>query len=146
MIRLFIDDYRMPIDCTTYMYARGVDCEIYRQQWHVVRSHGQFVKFIEDNGMPDVISFDHDLADVEELREDLPFEEWFDLSGNREYTGMDCAKWLVERCMDTGERLPAYLVHSVNPAGRANIEGLLSGFERYIKHETPENDKRAPDG
>ncbi len=125
---LFLDDYREPIDCAKYMYRKGVDCKIYHEQWNIVRSYGQFVKWITENGLPEFISFDHDLGDVEELKEDLPVEEWFDLENNREYNGMDCAKWLVEYCMDNKLQLPKYAVHSANPAGTENIEGLFLSF------------------
>lgn len=125
---LFLDDSRNPIDCTFYMYKRGVNCEIYRKEWNIVRSYGQFIKWIENNGLPDLISFDHDLSDVPELKENLPVEDWFQLEGNREYTGMDCAKWLVNYCIDNKKELPKFLIHSMNPVGVENISGLLNSF------------------
>lgn len=132
-VLLFLDDYRMPIDCATYMYRRGVDCKIYHEEWVIVRSYLQFVQWIEENGLPVFISFDHDLADVVELKEGLPVEEWFDLDSNREYNGMDCAKWLVNYCMDNDKPLPNYTVHSANPCGTENIEGLLASFLKSYK-------------
>src|ERR1035437_4381644 len=118
---LFLDDYREPSDCAKYMYRKGVDCRIYHENWSIVRSYLEFVKWIETNGLPDFISFDHDLADVEELKEELPKEQWFNSETNKEYTGMDCAKWLVNYCLDNGKSLPNYAVHSSNPAGVKNI-------------------------
>lgn len=132
-VLLFLDDYRMPIDCATYMYRKNVDCRIYHKEWSIVRSYWQFVKFIEENGLPDFISFDHDLADVVELKEELPIEQWFDLANNKEYTGMDCAHWLVNYCLDNNKQLPNYIVHSSNPAGTENIEGLLKSFSKFNK-------------
>ena len=125
---LFLDDYRMPIDCASYMHRKHVDCTIYHKDWNIVRSYLQFVNWIKENGLPNIISFDYDLADVEELKEDLPIEEWFDLDSNKEYTGMDCAKWLVNYCLDNNQPLPGYLIHSVNPTGAENIEGLFVSF------------------
>ncbi len=90
--RLFLDDVRAPPD----------------ESWDVVRSFDEFVRFIETNGMPDEISFDHDLGDG------VP-------------SGMDCAKWLVE----TERPLLRFAVHSANPPGRANIEGLLQNWRRH---------------
>ena len=130
---LFLDDYRMPIDCASYMYRKGVDCKIYHKEWHIVRSYIQFINWINKNGLPDFISFDHDLADVFELKEELPIEQWFDFDNNREYTGMDCAKWLVNYCLDNNKSLPRFVVHSANPSGMANIEGLLNNFNEKIK-------------
>ena len=130
---LFLDDERIPVDCATYMYSRGVDCRIYHKEWVVVRSYGQFIKWIKENGLPEFISFDHDLGDVPKLREELPIEEWFDLENNRELTGMDCAKWLVNYCLDNNVSLPKWAVHSANPAGYDNIKGLLLSFEKQVK-------------
>ena len=65
--RLFLDDWRVPTDCAQYMWQRKVDCRIFHKEWDIVRSHGQFVDWIEKNGIPDVVSFDYDLDDVEEL-------------------------------------------------------------------------------
>jgi hypothetical protein len=79
-----------------------------------------------DNGLPEIISFDHDLTDVVELKEDLPIEEWFDLENSREYTGMDCARWLMNYCLETNKPLPKYVIHSSNPDGSKNMEELLS--------------------
>lgn len=79
--------------------------------------------------MPDIISFDHDLSDVKELRISLPIEEWFDLDSNKEYTGMDCAHWLVNHCLDNDLKLPVFFVHSANPCGYENIKGLLNNFK-----------------
>ena len=44
---------------------------------------------------------------------------------------MDCAKWLVDFCMDNKVELPKFYVHSANPVGADNIRGLLNNF---IKH------------
>lgn len=76
MRRLFLDDIRVPLDCPKahYMTYRRIDLRIYHEDWIIVRSHGQFVKWIMENGMPDLISFDHDLGMVQEWRviEDYP--------------------------------------------------------------------------
>ena len=128
---LFLDDERFPIDCAKFMYNRGVDCRIYHEEWTIVRSYGQFVQYIEQNGLPDLISFDHDLGDVPKLKTELAKEEWFNYESNKEYTGMDCAKWLVNYCLDNKCSLPKYIVHSWNTVGAENIKGLLVGFEKF---------------
>ncbi|UOE36979.1 cyclic-phosphate processing receiver domain-containing protein [Chryseobacterium oryzae] len=76
-----------------------------------VYSYGDFVKYISENGLPDFISFDHDLGE--------------------EKTGYDCAKFLVEFCLDHQLCLPEYVVHSQNPVGKENIEKLFENFERF---------------
>lgn len=135
-MNLFLDDYRTPIDCAQYMYRRGVDCRIYHTEFAIVRSYGSFVDWITHNGLPEFISFDHDLADVHEDLEQKEISEWFDIENNREYTGMDCAKWLVNYCMDRNLKLPEYAVHSANPAGIENIIGLLENFKKYGTRQT----------
>lgn len=119
MTLLFLDDLRNPTDCL-YFSRLNVNLEIYLQEWQVVRSYTEFVKWIETNGLPDFISFDHDLG--------LP-----KLPENEEQNGMTCAKWLVNYCMDYNLKLPDFVVHSSNPAGKRNIEGLLMGFGKLNK-------------
>lgn len=59
---LFLDDFRIPEDCAKYMS----NPEFYlNNKWVIVRDYDEFVKFIEKNGMPAVISFDHDLSDID---------------------------------------------------------------------------------
>ena len=92
MTRLFLDDLR-PIP-----------------DGHIgLRSYTEFVSYITDKGMPDFISFDHDLG--------------------LEESGYDCAIWLVNYCLDNTLRLPQFDVHSQNPVGKENILALLNNFK-----------------
>ena len=75
-----------------------------------VYNYEEFVDYLERKGLPDFISFDHDLG------EDL--------------SGYDCAKYLVEYCLTHQLPLPNYKVHSQNPVGKENIERLLENFRR----------------
>lgn len=95
-MKIFLDDLRNPPD----------------HSWAVVRSYEQFVDWIERHGVPEVISFDHDLGDG------VP-------------TGMDCAKWLVA----TERPIKNFLVHSANPPGAANIRSLLTGWQAHCQGE-----------
>ena len=101
-----------------------------------VLNYHEFVLWIERNGLPDVISFDHDLA----FEHYTPEHLWVDYQLSKEHqdaqvykekTGMDCAKWLVEYCMDNKKTLPRFYVHSANPVGADNIRGILLN---YLKH------------
>jgi len=76
-----------------------------------VYSYEEFVKFIMENGLPDFISYDHDLGEGK--------------------TGYDCAKWLVEYCLENNLSLPEYDLHSQNPVGKENILYLLNNFNKY---------------
>jgi len=83
--------------------------------WIVVRNYEDFVQYIDKNGLPDEISFDHDLG------EDVK-------------TGYDCAKWLCEYCWMNGIPIPPYNVHSANPVGRDNIIGTLKSYEKKLNY------------
>ena len=132
MKRLFLDDWRIPRDCATYMWRR-TDCRIYQEKWDVVRSYGQFVNWINKNGLPDLLALDYDLADVEELKEELPFEEWFNLDANEVYTGADCVKYLINYCKENKLSLPEYVIHSANPDGAEIMKELLEDFNQNKK-------------
>jgi len=132
---LFLDDIRNPTDCIQYMNTK-IDCSIYHREWFVVRSYDEFVSWINDNGLPELISFDNDLADEHYV----PKELWNDYDKSKEHqeaqeykekTGLECAKWLVDYCMDNNKNLPKYIVHSQNPVGADNINGL---FKSYLKN------------
>lgn len=56
---LFLDDIRWPIEA--FQYTKN---EIFwEKEWSIVRNYQQFVDWIIENGLPKLISFDHDLAD-----------------------------------------------------------------------------------
>jgi len=79
--------------------------------WIVARDFAHAVDIVCRHGYPQFASLDHDLGD------DIP-------------TGMDFAKWLIERDMDHGD-MPEdfdYHVHSANVPGGANINGILTSY------------------
>jgi len=133
---LFLDDFRIPIDCVKYMSSRTNDPAMYsRESWIIVRNYDDFVDYITHNGLPDLISFDHDLAD-EHYDQSLYLTNYDDLSKSfKEKTGMDCAKWLVNYCLDNGKNLPKFVVHSMNPVGTKNITSYLEDFRRFQNFE-----------
>lgn len=75
-----------------------------------VYDYNEFCNFIVKNGVPDLISFDHDLGEGK--------------------TGYDCAKFLVEYCLDHRIEKINFRVHSQNPVGKENIEHLLNNYNR----------------
>lgn len=77
----------------------------------LVTSYEEFVNFIQNQEWPNFISFDHDLG-----------------LGK---TGYDCAKFLVEYCLENRLDLPDFFVHSQNPVGKLNIESLLKNFQKF---------------
>jgi hypothetical protein len=125
---LWLDDYRNP-----YINEEG---RVPKGAWNIVwvTSYKEFVKYILQEGMPHAISFDHDLADEHYT----PPKYWNDYEASKAYqeaqtykekTGYDCAKWLVDYCMDSGTMLPQYFVHSANPVGADNIHHYLSNYQ-----------------
>lgn len=105
-----------------------------------VRNYEEFIIWIKENGLPTNISFDHDLADEHYT----PPKYWDDYQASKNYqqekeksykekTGMDCAKWLVDFCIDYNQQLPTYQVHSANPVGANNIKYYLQNFEKSLK-------------
>lgn len=117
---LFLDDERWPKDVTWDPDFPNVGIFV----WHIVRNIDEFKEFVELNlGMITHIAFDHDLG-----------PEHYPWNGNKHddgRTGMDCAKWLVDQCIDRNVKLPNFSVHSMNPAGAANIRNLLENFKRH---------------
>ena len=105
---LWLDDIRDPMEGDWLIFS-PIE-EPYDVYW--VKSHKEFIEWIEFNGLPKAICFDHDLGD------------------DMEYTGYDCAKWLVEYCMDNDLQLPKWNVQSANPVGKDNINGLLNNFKK----------------
>ncbi len=107
MRRLFLDDFRDPPDVS----------------WDVVRNYDEFVTYIGQYGVPDMLSFDHDLA--EEHYRIWPRHEDDEYPPNESFverTGLDCAQYLVDH------KLPIHWwqVHSANPVGAKRIRDLLT--------------------
>ncbi len=98
-MRLFLDDERFP--------PRDGN------EWAIVRSVREARHYCREHGVPSFISFDHDLG-VEQGED-----------------GQEFAKWLIEQDLDAPGFIPAgfdFYVHSANPAGAKNIEGLLRQY------------------
>ena len=136
-MKLFLDDERFPQDVTWVPISHDID-------WTIVRTYKTFTEAIEDyfyhtKELPEFVSFDHDLADfhyqvmIEENRYlaenpepdgigSLPLT--FDYG--REKTGFDCAKWLVEFCIDHEVKFPNHIVHSMNPIGKKRIDDYIA--------------------
>jgi hypothetical protein len=78
-----------------------------------IKTYDEFVFYILKNDIPDGISFDNDLGEEKE--------------------GYDCAKFLVNYCIDNNKKLPKFNVHSYNCVARENIFNLLNNFNRHNK-------------
>jgi len=134
MRKLFLDDIRQVKDACYYVSNPRLYWE---DGWDVVRDYKEFTNYIKNNEMPTLISFDHDLADFHydykpEEYENLSEEDKIKKFGNVEKTGLDCAKWLVEYCMDNNCKLPEFKSHSANPIGKKNIESYLKNAKEKL--------------
>ncbi|WP_207002117.1 cyclic-phosphate processing receiver domain-containing protein [Trinickia mobilis] len=89
--------------------------------WEVARTSAQAIALLERRGCPSEISFDHDLGG--------------------EDTSMVVVKRMIEMDLDAGGQfIPehfTFAVHSANPVGRDNINGLLLA---YLRHRARRNE------
>lgn len=106
---LFIDDERHP------PYRDGRD-------WKIARDWEDVMMLLRIHGIPNYISFDHDL-------------------GIDKHSGHDIVKFLID--LDMGDddmfTIPAdftYYVHSQNPVGKDNIAGLIDGYLKFRKENS----------
>lgn len=90
--KLFIDDERFPVT----------------DDWVIARSTSEAIGVVMSFGVPNFISFDHDLGG--------------------EDTSMKFIHWLINFLYDAEQNLKGfdYYVHSQNPIGKDNIEGLMN--------------------
>lgn len=120
---LFLDDERTP---------QRIDwVKLPDVPWVIVRSYESFIGHISKFGLPDIISFDHDLADEH-------YERYFDAKGNggtyryeglKHKTGRDAALWLVRYCETFQKPIPQYFCHTKNEYGEQNIRAILDAFK-----------------
>ena len=108
---LFVDDERDP----KFLETRGLRTF---PNWEIARTQYEAEGIIHSCGLPAFISFDHDFGPEE--------------AGN----GHDLAKWLVEMALDGAFDLTEleYQVHSMNPIGKRNIEGVLESYLKGVRN------------
>ena len=118
MYKIYLDDMRVPTD----------------NSWTIVRNYDQFVKFIcslDSLEKIEVISLDHDLGKqaMDEFFNNVISKYYIDYNNIKdEYTGLDCAKFLVNFAILKKQKLPKIGVHSANPVGSANIMGYINAY------------------
>jgi len=104
-MKLFLDDERLP--------AEREDLS----DWIIVRTSAEAIEYVENNGWPSFISFDHDLGG--------------------EDTSMKFLDWAILKILNEDqEALPFdFYVHSQNPIGTKNIIGKLKSLSYFLEQE-----------
>lgn len=105
------------------------------EPWIIVRNYDEFCEAIEKIGIPDFVSFDHDLAKehtndyfaqyLEKGFQEPKYDEY------KEKTGLDCAKFLVQYSTEHDVDLKTCAVHSHNPVGSRNIQSYINGYKKH---------------
>lgn len=133
-MKLFLDDFRKPSDCTVYMSRRvGIDALLYTQEdWVVVKDYEGFRKYIEKSPiLPEVISFDHDLH-PEHYSVQMNISEHLESTRHyKEKTGFDCAVFLRAFCLQERLPMPKCLIHSMNEVGSRRIAVALDIYQPF---------------
>ena len=116
---IFLDDERNFEDVTWVKYPE-FDSVVTLRQYH------EFENYIDNlvigggklEGL--YFSFDHDLG--------LEDSKW-----KKELTGRDCVRYLTDLMFElkTNPNLITTYVHSMNPVGKKNIEGLLESYRNF---------------
>lgn len=122
---LWLDDFRRPedfiktggnLDGSGKLDGGGGNgkvCAEYDITW--VKNYEEFCKYINANGLPDIICFDHDLGE--------------------EKSGYDCAKFVVTYCQAHQLDIPEFEIQSSNVVGKENIRGVLNAWHRVFVGE-----------
>lgn len=132
-VLLWLDDIRDP---SSGNWIRDFAPEFFSFRKIVwVKSYEEFTRWIKYNGLPRKICFDHDLG------EDMAMElvaNGVNKAKAREIkklakSGYDCAKWLVDYCLDNKVQIPEWNIQSANPVGKENIGSLLSNARKHLE-------------
>jgi hypothetical protein len=141
MKKLFLDDIRIPKDAIGLVPSH-LNQFYWKDDWNIVRSYSEFCDYVQKFGLPDFVSFDHDLAD-DHYNDLFSDENWKKNDSDivlkydeyKEKTGYECAKWLVDWCLENEKKLPDFIVHSANPVGKKNIESYLTNAKKHLLND-----------
>ena len=111
MYKLYLDDQRK-------LFTRYPDANV--SEWVIAKNYVEFVEVIDHRGIPEFVSFDFDLG----VRPNP--------ASVGKKTGLDCAKYLFDVCMDEGLRLPKWKVHSANKKQSPKLYAFLVACEKIL--------------
>ena len=127
---VFVDDERIP-----KFQIDGYE------RWVVVRSYQELQSYLEQRGIPDLVSLDHDLAEehyLDHQKYELQGIEAIEYGEFTQPTGLDCAHLLIEFSRMFAQPLQKVGVHCLERAmGSANIREAINGYKTFCA-ETPD--------
>lgn len=89
----------------------------YKPNFIWVKNLPEFSEYIIKNGLPDLVSFDHDLSSK---------------TVKCDHNGADCARWLVNYCKENGLQMPKCFAHTANNKQRPILNDILGLNESII--------------
>jgi len=104
----------------------GIDSD----KWYIVRSYYEFEQYLKYIGIPDVVSWDHDLSEEYikhyfMVTQEIGIIEYGNLNPD---SGYHCAKLLCQKCLEANTKFPKYYIHSANKWGQENIRNYIENF------------------
>lgn len=109
---IWLDDFREPAQ---FIYNGLGNCK--KNDVTICKNYDEFVAAVQKE-YPDWVCFDHDLGEGK--------------------TGYDCAKWLVNYCIEKDLNVPDWYIQSSNIVGACNIDGILKNYRKYWKYSNYE--------
>lgn len=119
---VFVDGERLPV-----AQIPGYD------RWVLCRNFEEWVTYLSYNGVPDLVSFTHDLAD-EHFQDQAKYElqgiEAIQYNDFVQPTGLQCAQYLCAFCEQNGLPIQAVGVHCPErPMGAHNIRTAVNTYK-----------------
>lgn len=120
MYKMFIDDERFPKGYFPKLksFLSELSLNLINKDifgfFIISRNYDQTVNLINQYGIPEFISFDHDLGDSKD--------------------GYEIARFMIEQDLDGKKCFPSnfsFYVHSQNPIGKENIQNILMSYMRF---------------
>jgi len=137
-MNLFLDDQRNPehaylhLDTGVPKVLLVEHSSIHQNDWVIARTYDEFVKYVTVFGLPDVVSFDHDL-DEEHIKHYFMVTRdtgVIEYDNFKEKTGKQCAEYLVQEWKKQGKpKQIKTFVHSANRWGQIEIKKVLNELQ-----------------
>jgi hypothetical protein len=116
---LFVDDVRNPADVLNYLNYENSD--IYRKEgWITVRSHDDFMKHVEEKGIPNFVSYDHNMDDGSYTPLEISSHDsisdldlFKNIENSKEKIGIHCLASLSEYAKKNSLEMPRVQCHSI---------------------------------